>query len=59
MATDEPQNERQTTPRPPLEPVEMEPVPVMGVGPPWELFFVVRDWWRERKAKQQESQPSQ
>ena len=59
MATVEPQKRRQTISRPPVEPVERETVPVFGVAPPWDLFFALRDWWRERQARQRESRPSQ
>lgn len=57
MATAKPTDDQRPDSRP-LE-TEREPLRLYGVEPPWTLYFIVRDWWRERKARQQESQPEQ
>lgn len=57
MANVEPTDDRQSDPR--QLAAEREPVRLFGVEPPWTLFFIVRDWWRERKAKQRESRQPQ
>lgn len=57
MATAKPTDDQQPNARPPE--TERELVRLFGVEPPWTLYFIVRDWWRERKAKQRESRQLQ
>lgn len=57
MATAKPTDNQKPKAHPPE--TERETVRLMGVEPPWTLYFIVRDWWRERKARQQESRPLQ
>lgn len=55
MATAKPTDNQQPNASP--SETQQETVRLYGVEPPWTLYFIVRDWWRERKAKQQGSQP--